>query len=150
MASSSESTETTATIDTQSFTVVEIPANIDFSLTTAIGKVIYDDLELQNLQGNISMQKEILEMNGLTFNTLGGSVKMNGMYNSANPKEPEMDYNLVVSNIDIQQAAKTLETLQKMAPITERCAGNVSAFTISGSLDNHMQPLLNTLSGGGT
>jgi hypothetical protein len=151
MASSPESTETTATIDTQSFTVVEIPANIDFNLTTAIGKVIYDDLQLQNLQGNISMQKEILQMNGLTFNTLGGSVKMNGMYNSANPKEPEMDYNLVVSNIDIQQAAKTLETLQKMAPITERCTGNVSAsFTIAGSLDSHMQPLLNTLSGGGT
>ncbi len=151
MGSSPITSQATATTDTQSNTVVEIPANIDFNLTSTIGKVIYDDLQLQNLQGSIGMQKEVLKMNGLTFNTLGGSVKMNGLYSSANPKEPEFDYSLAVSNIDIQQAAKTLETLQKMAPVTERCAGSVSAtFAVTGSLDNQMQPLLNTLSGGGT
>ncbi|HUM46100.1 MAG TPA: AsmA-like C-terminal region-containing protein, partial [Chitinophagales bacterium] len=143
--------ESAAVPDTASLSVIEIPANIDFNLNTSIAKMLYEDLVMQNLKGSVTMQNEELKINGVSFNTLDGIVNMHGKYGTTNAKQPDIDFDLTVTNFDIQKTAKAFVTLQKMAPIAERCTGRVSSsFKVSGRLDQHMQPLLNTMTGNGT
>ncbi|MEO6166286.1 MAG: AsmA-like C-terminal region-containing protein, partial [Chitinophagales bacterium] len=137
--------------DTASMSVIKIPSNIDFNLNTNITKMLYEDLVIQNLKGNVSMQNAALDINDVSFYTLDGMVNMKGKYATTNLKEPDINFNLSVSNFDIQKTAKAFLTVQKMAPIAERCTGKFSSsFNVTGKLDQHMQPQLNTLKGGGT
>ncbi|MFI5135333.1 MAG: AsmA-like C-terminal region-containing protein, partial [Chitinophagales bacterium] len=144
------SATTSSPPDTAKLTVLEIPSNIDFTMNTSIGKIFYDNLVLQNLKGNVQIHDQTVDLSNLFFNMLNGSVNMSGDYATKEPKKPVFDFNLALNNFDIQQSFKTFNTVKKMAPIAERCTGSYSSsFKINGLLDQHMQPVMNSLSGHG-
>ena len=64
MSSSSTSTVAAAPVaaDTAAMSVVEVPANLDFDLNANLGKVLYDNLVLENMVGNIQVKKRKVDM----------------------------------------------------------------------------------------
>ena len=75
---------------------------------------------------------------------------MSGSYSAPTEKEADMKLSLQVKNCDIQQTVKTFNTVKKMAPIAEHCNGRYSSdFTMNGKLDSRMEPVMNSLNGGG-
>src|SRR6185369_13882823 len=51
-----------------------------------------------------------------------------------------------ISNLDIQKAAITFNTVKKMAPIAEKTKGTFSTnFNMSTTLDQHLNPIYNDL-----
>lgn len=149
--SSSHSAPEGTVPDTAALSVIEIPSNIDFTLHATAANVRYQDLDMQNLQGNVTMKNAVLEMSGITFNTLDGQVNMSGTYSTVKVKQPAFNLSLAVTGFDIAKTTTAFTTLRKMAPIAERCTGKVSStFAVLGTLDSHMQPVLNSLTGGGT
>jgi hypothetical protein len=131
-------------------TVIEVPGNINFTLTASMAKMIYDNIEMQNVSGAIKIADQKVSMNNLKMNLLDGTMVMNGFYETVDPKSPGISYTLNISNFDIQQTAKTFVTVKKMAPIAEKCFGKFStSMKIEGKLDEKMEPLMNSLAGGG-
>ena len=140
----------TATTDTAAMTVFEVPKNIDFTLNAAISRLIYEDLNIANMKGSILVKNETITMSGLTMNMLDGKLTTNGVYATKNPKKPVIDFDLDVQDFDVQLTQKAFPTIRKMAPVSEKCHGKYSTnFKLKGDLDEHMQPLMNTLNGGG-
>ena len=130
--------------------LVEVPANIDFMLNAALGKVLVNNLKLENLKGNLLLKEATASIGNLAFNMLGGSITMKGSYATPTRKNADMKFTLDLINCDIQQTVKTFATIKKIAPIAERCNGNYSsAFSLNGKLDEHMDPVMNTLNGNG-
>jgi hypothetical protein len=147
---SSTATTSSSAPDTAKLTVMEIPDNIDFVMTAAIGKILYDNVTLQNVKGNITVKEKTLGMNDVKFEMLDGSVTMNGLYNTKDIKKPAFNYSLSLQNMDIKKTFTTFNSVQKMAPIAGKCSGKYSTdFSVTGILDQHMQPVMNSLSGGG-
>jgi hypothetical protein len=147
---SSTTSGTAAAPDTSKLAVMEIPANIDFVMTTAIGKVLYDNLVLQNVKGNISVKEKTVGLNDVKFNMLDGSILMSGLYDTKDIKNPLFNYSLSAENMDIRKTYSSFISVQKMAPIAGKCNGKYSTqFTVAGNLDQHMQPVMSSLSGGG-
>ena len=147
---SSSTTTTTTAPDSAKMTVMEIPANIDFVMTAAVGKVLYDNLVLQNVKGNITLKDKAVGLNDVKFEMLDGNVNMSGLYNTNDIKKPAFNYSLGLDNMDIKKTFTNFVTVQKMAPIAGRCNGKYSAdFTVTGNLDQHMQPVMSSLNGGG-
>lgn len=137
--------------------VIDVPANIDFILTTSLGKVIYPgmaanspDLVMENINGAITVKDKTLGFNNLKMNTLGGDVKLGGSYSSANITEPEIKFNYDIQNLDIKQTAQTFNSVEKIAPIASKCTGRFnSVFDFNSKLDQQLSPKLNTLTGSG-
>ncbi len=141
---------TTAASDTAKMIVLEIPANIDFTFNSEVKKILYEDKVVENLKGTFTMSGQELTMQQLVFNMLNGTVTMSGKYATTNPVKPDFSYVLSLKQFDLQQSFKTFLTIQKMAPIAERCTGNFSTdLDIRGNLDQHMQPVMNSLTGSG-
>lgn len=137
--------------DTGAMQVITVPESIRFDLTAAVAKILYEDKVIENLTGKLSLHEGIADMTGLTFNMLDGTVNMNGRYATTDVKQPDFNLNLALSDFDIQKTSKAFTTVQQMAPIAEHCTGKVStSFNAAGKLDEHMEPQLNTLQGGGT
>jgi len=146
------STTTSAKSDTVStLSVVEIPANIDFTMNSSFGKIIYDKYEMTNVAGIVRIKDRELLLDGLKLNMLDGQITMNGKYNTLNPKKPLVDFAFDISQVDIKKAFKTFNTVQKLVPIAEKTSGRISTkMVFKTALDEHMNPVLNTLNGNGT
>lgn len=136
--------------DTSASYVAEIPADIDFSMAATFKKVIYDGIEMENLKGRILMSGGELLIQDVNMDILDGKMKMNGSYSTVKPSEPRVDFDLDISDIDIQKSYNTLALVSKYAPIAQKTSGKLSTkVKFSSLLDNEMMPEYESLNGEG-
>lgn len=149
---SSSSTETAAATPTAAATstaasgVVEVPGNIDFVLNAKFGKILYTNITLENLAGNVVVRNKKLDMSNLRMNVLGGGVGITGYYETTDPKRPTAMLDLNLENFDIQNTFNTFNSVQKLAPIGKYAKGSFSAAIkdFKVALNDKMEPDLNT------
>ncbi len=140
-----------AAADTAAMGVAEVPGNIDFNLNANFAKVLYDNLTIDNMVGNIVVRQKKVDMTDLKLGLLGGNVLMNGYYETTNPKKPTVSMNFKVDNFDIQKTFSTFNTVQKIAPIGQYAKGMFTATleNFKADLDQSMSPILSSLHGNG-
>ena len=74
--------------------VVQVPANIDFVLHSSVKKVLYDNLTLTDLTGDVIVRNEEVELRNLRFNTLQGTMNLTGHYNAKDTLKPLFDMDM--------------------------------------------------------
>lgn len=130
--------------------VAEIPAGFDFKLNTEIKTLIYDNLTITDVNGEVVMKDQTLDMRQLTMKMLKGSLNISGLYSTYNPVAPDFNVNMLISRWDVPTTYEYLEIAKKMAPIMENATGAFSSqLKMEGKLDQNMEPALNTLDGKG-
>jgi hypothetical protein len=128
----------------------EVPGNIDFSLSSVFGQLIYDNLDLLSVRGNILIRDKRISLENLGMETLGGSILMSGYYDSKNIRKPLADFSLGLTNIDVQQSYKTFVTVRKLAPIAKHTSGKFSLdMKMNTLLDQHLSPVFSSFNGNG-
>jgi hypothetical protein len=138
------------TASSKPLSVVEIPKNIDFTLVSTIGKVLYDNMTMSDMAGTIVVRDGAVRMDKLAFNSLGGNFVTNGTYDTKDVKNPKFDFDLNINNVAVSEAYRTFNTVQALMPLAKNITGNFSTdFKIAGGLGQDMMPLYNTLTGGG-
>lgn len=148
--SSATPTTVSAAPDTATMTVFEVPKNMQFNLNANIDRMLYEDLAITAMKGAILVGNESVSMNGVAMRMLGGTITANGTYSTKSPRRPSIRFDLDVADMDVQQTAKYFNSVKKMAPIVEKTVGQYSTkFNVNGTLDEHMQPILNTMNGAG-
>jgi uncharacterized protein involved in outer membrane biogenesis len=136
----------TSTTDTAKINAPEIPSNIDFTFNSAIGKINYTNMDIENFKGQVVVRNQKLSFNNVGLNTLGAFLGLDGFYTSADRKHPSAEINFNIKNLDIKKAATTFNTVKKLAPIAEKMTGTFSAsFFFNGTFDNHMNVDYNTV-----
>ncbi len=149
--STPDATATTAAADTVPMTLIEVPKHIDLRMAANVKQVIYDNMTLDNCRGGLHVHDERVDLKDVFFNLFGGSVEMDGGYSTQDKAHPRIDLHYDVKDLDIEQTVKYAETVQKMAPIAKSCKGRFSTdLQMNAELDQHMMPLMNTLTGKGT
>ncbi len=130
--------------------VLEVPENVDFVLTADVGKVLYEELVLTGVHGNLAVRDRVLGMNDVGFGLLDGRITLNGLYNTKDPQHPQIHFDLSVAGMDVRKSFDHFNPVQKLAPIAGMCTGRFSStFGITGQLDEHMDPVYASLAGGG-
>jgi hypothetical protein len=131
--------------------LVLIPKNIDFVLTSSLKKVLYTNMVMEDMTGDIIIKDGIARMHQLAFNTLGGSIMTNGSYNTQDEKNPKFDMDLDIKELGIKDAYSTFNTVKSFAPVAQNIDGNFSTkVKMAGNLDNAMSPIMSTLYGAGS
>ncbi len=150
-ADSAAAATTTVAADTAVTGAFAVPANIDFNLDSKINKVLYTNLVLDNMIGNIVVRNEKVDMTNLKMNVIGGALTINGYYETTNIKKPTVSMNLKMDNFDIQKTFTTFNTVQKLAPVGQYAKGMFSATleNFKTSLNDKMEPDLSTIAAHG-
>lgn len=136
-----------AAADTNGIAIVELPSNIDFTLTSNIQKLLYTNMDISNFVGTVKVANSKLLFNKVALNLLGSSMSMDGFYETSNPKKPTVDMTFGIKNLDIQKAFVTFNTIKKIAPIAEKMKGNfsTSVFKFTTDLNSKMMPVYESL-----
>ena len=145
--SNDSNTASTTAADTNGMAILELPSNIDFTLTSNIQKLVYTNMDITNFNGTVKVANSKLLFNKVALNLLGSSINMDGFYETTNPKKPTVDMTFGIKNLDIQKAFITFNTIKKIAPIAEKMKGNFSTsiFKFTTTLDSKMKPVYESL-----
>lgn len=154
MANSSNSTETQApenqTADTAAMEAPIIPKNIHFTLKTAIGKVLYDKMVIENISGMIILENGNALLNNVVMNMLKGQITASGSYKTQTPETPSANFQLAIQQIDIPETFNTFNSIQKLAPIAQNATGAVSLnMLIATNMLPNMSPIYESINGSG-
>jgi small nuclear ribonucleoprotein (snRNP)-like protein/Skp family chaperone for outer membrane proteins len=136
--------------DTSLMEVVLVPKNIDFTMSTIIGKVLYDGLVVENINGAINLKDQKISMKDASMNLLEGSMVMNGFYETTDSLAPSFDFSMNIIDFDVQQTVKNFNTVEQLAPLAKYGKGRYSNLVdIKGKLDQNMEPNFESMSGQG-
>lgn len=144
---SSDSAEQTA--DTANFRL-ELPERINIGFSAEVGKLLYEQYELSEVKVGLRYVNKMLIFNPLDARMMGGNIKMHGTFDGKDAKAPLVDLNFGLSDFDIPLSYQTIGLFSKAAPIAEKTKGRFSTgFRLKGQLNENLQPVFNTLQGGG-
>jgi len=139
-----------AVVDTSSMTLIQVPKNIDFDFNALIDKFSYDSIKAQNVKGHIIVRDGILSIRDAGMNILNGSITMNADYDTRDTLKPTMKADFDMKNIEVKDAFKTFNTVQKLAPAAKNIDGKISAkMAYMSLLGKDMMPITNTINGAG-
>ncbi len=125
---------------------IEIPENIDFTLTASIQELFYDTYNLKNFKGKVIIKDKILTVENADFDMLGGKFKSSMSYNSRDIKKPEVKVNMSFQEFKISEAFKSFTMIKTFVPIAEKVEGLMNAnFAYQSFLKQDMMPDLATL-----
>lgn len=130
--------------------VIIIPPNVDFNLEASAKKVAFQGLDIQQVRGNLMVNKGKLALKDAGFTLIGATVAMNATYSSFSAQKALFDYDIKADDFDIKRAYKEVKMFRDMATSAEKAEGIVSLdYKIAGKIDQNMQPIYPSLVGGG-
>ena len=126
---------------------VQIPDFLDASLNFQADKIIYDNLELTNAKGTVTIANEEAQISGLNSGIFGGDAGLSGNVRTRDG-QPTFDMTLDLSSIDIDRSFKELDMLKGLAPIAKALQGALNTkINLKGQLDENFSPILSTIAG---
>jgi len=142
--------EETAAVEEEPLTIIVVPANIDFVMDVSFLKLIYDNIELDNNKGALTVKDRIVNIQNLSSQTMGGSLGMKGSYNTQDTLRPKVDMTFDIKEMVISEVFTKVETAQAFAPMLSDAGGNFSMnLTFNSELGSDMMPDFPTVYGKG-
>ena len=137
--------------DTTQIGIIEIPKNLDLNLTGNFKQLIFDQLNMTQVVGQIAVKDGKAEMKNLTMNALGGKMNMSGYYDTGkDPQKPEVSFNMDVQEASFAQTFSTFSTIKQLAPIFQNLTGNYSTkFQMVSPLGKDFMPVLASITASG-
>lgn len=126
---------------------VKIPSFLDCNLTAKATTVVYDNLNLKNVTGNLAIKDEAVRLSNLKMDVFGGNIGLNGTVSTKGDK-PKFNMDLGLNAVNIAESFTQLDMLKSIAPIANTINGKLnSTIKLSGDLTNDLTPDLKTISG---
>jgi len=136
----------TSDADSSEMEVIQLPENVDFTMNMVADEVLYDNLNLKEVSGNMTLRNGVLQFSDTGMKTLDGRIRLNGNYDPRNLAAPMFDFNLDISELSIAKAFQSLETIRAFAPIASDITGKFNTnISFSGLLGQDMMPILSSL-----
>lgn len=132
----------------QEQTSMKIPAFLDCTINATAGKVVYDNLVLQNVKGKLIVKDQKADLQNMSTDIFDGSMRFKGNISTLT-EQPSFDMDLSLDKLDVVQTFSGFNFLTKVAPIASMVSGNVNgSILLNGALDpQSLSPITNTLSG---
>lgn len=125
----------------------KIPDILNITLNFDAKKVNYDNMNLNNVKGALSIENESVNLEEVNADIFGGKIFLDGLVSTKND-QPNFDVKLKLDLIDIKNTFEGLDILQNIAPIAEALTGKMNLeFDFNGLINKDLSLALNTLSG---
>lgn len=149
-AADSTATASAAVADSTATEPLVLPTNIDFTFNTDIDKLLYDKLELTNINGKVALKNGIADLSNLSTDICDGKLVLNGKFQTPENKNSKVDMTLAFNNVDINKLTGSFSVVDSMLPIAHSAYGKVTiGLDITSGLDASLSPVLKTVNGKG-
>ncbi len=132
--------------DSNNISIVALPTNLDWNMTADIKKLIYDNFILDNVSGDFHLANAAIEFSNVQAELAGGSVSLDGVYDSKNIKNPFTQLKTQLGHFDIGKSFQYFTVLNKFTNLAKYINGVFDAkIDMNSILDENMQPNYNSM-----
>ncbi len=143
--------ETEKTVESSINQVMEVPTNLDLGFDLEAQKLIYEDINVENIFGKVTIQNGKITLNNGKLNIIDASALMNGFYENMGTQKANFDFKMKAAEFDIKRAYNEIKMFRELASSAENAEGIIGMdYEIKGVLNNKMEPIMPSLEGGGT
>ncbi len=126
---------------------LKIPSFLDCNINAAAGTVIYDNLNLKDVKGNLRIVDEKAILTNMTSLLFNGRVSFNGEV-STKEDAPSFTMKLGMDQLGIDESFKSLELFKVLAPVASALQGKLNSdIELSGNLNDDFTLDLSTITG---
>ncbi len=126
---------------------IKIPAFLDATINAAANTVIYDNITLKDVRGNLRIKDQKATLSNMTSSIFEGKMAFNGEV-STKGEVPVFNMKLDMAQLEIGETFKGLDLFKTLAPIAKILRGKLDTdIELSGNLTDDFVPNLLTLSG---
>jgi len=126
---------------------IKIPSFLDATIDANATTVIYDNLNLKNVSGQLRIKDEKATVENLSSELFEGKLNMNGSV-STKGDVSTFDMALGMDSFKISESFKAMDLFKVLAPVAQALQGKLnSTVKLSGNLKDDMTPNLATLTG---
>ena len=146
--SGSETSSTDAGAQENTEDAFLVPSNLDMTLNANISKMKYDGMIFDKMSGTVGIKQSVASLNDFQMDAFGGSMGLNGKYNTQNAKEPQVDFDYTMRNVDIKSLGEQFMTIEKLMPIVKHIDGRLNTnFSLNSKLTSNLDVVLESLTG---
>jgi len=136
--------------DTLPILAFEVPKKLDLILNAKGRNVQFSNLMMKDVQVNMNVRNGRVTISNLSANALGGSIVVNGYYETNDPQKPEVSLDFNLQKVTFTETFKTFTMAKALVPVFEKTKGDFSLnMQFSSRLNKYMEPDFGTLTGNG-
>ena len=125
----------------------QIPSYLDIAVRGRADRVLYDNLRLNDLRGELQIRDQRIVFNEVSSKTLDGTLTLVGELSTEGPRNT-FDMDLGMTGFNISETFASIELLRTLAPIAGILEGRLnSSVSLSGALKEDFSPDLMSLAG---
>lgn len=125
---------------------VLIPVNIEGNLKIAADNVLYSDLALQNLGGDLLVYDGGINLHQMKANSDAGNLTVSALYSAPKPENMHFGFGLELEDFNIGKFVKLVPAVDSIMPLIHDFSGTVSAdIAATCDIDSGMNLDLPTL-----
>lgn len=125
---------------------IVVPAGISLVMHCNVDKVLYDNIELSNVRGDLVIHDQQVRFDKVKGVLLGGNIEMTGGYDTREPEKPLFDLAMKLQQMDFQKTFSAFNTVKAIAPIGKYLQGTFNTeLSMKSFLTKDLMPDLNTL-----
>lgn len=126
---------------------IRIPSFLDANINAKANTVLYDNIRLRDVKGNLRIKDEKATLSNMTSSVFNGRMGFNGEV-STKDDIPSFGMKLDMDSFNIGETFESLELFEALAPIAGILRGTLdSEIELSGNLNDDFTPDLTTISG---
>ncbi|NRD20412.1 hypothetical protein HNV08_10175 [Winogradskyella eckloniae] len=139
------------TVETVVSGVMQVPKNLDLAIRVQIDSLLYNNLKISKLSGDLGIKNQGLFLKNSTLNMVDGTAKIDGFYQPTSTKAALFSLDLNADHLNIEKGYNSMALFKELAPAAAQASGIVSIdYELAGKLDEDMLPNLPSLTGKGT
>jgi len=147
---SSSAASSSSSSSASSTAVWEVPKNVNFVFDSDLGTVLYEDVHITDMKGEITIKDGTLTLKETGFNSLNATFGLDAVYDTRDLKHPKFDLSLNIKELDINKAYKEIKLIRNLAPAAGDTYGKVTvSYKLAGELNKDATIKMETLVGGG-
>ncbi|GGG54080.1 hypothetical protein GCM10011414_24760 [Croceivirga lutea] len=126
---------------------ITIPSFLNATVDATAQNVVYDNLNLKNVNGRLRIKDQVATLENLTSELFDGKMSVNGAV-STKEATSTFDLNLGIDGFKISESFKAIEMFKVLAPVANALEGKLnSTVKFSGNLKDDLTVNLASLSG---
>ncbi len=123
-----------------------IPANIDASLRLRANNIMYADLDMKDLYGDVLMYDGGVNLHQLSARSDAGNLNFTALYSAPKPDNIKMGFGLDISRFNIERFLALVPAVDSVLPIIRDFRGIIDAeLAATVDIDSSMNMILPTL-----
>jgi AsmA protein len=143
--SDTESVDTTVTSG-----VVQLPGDLNLTLTADVKIVNYMQTPIENFSGEVQLKKSKLSIQNTRFDIAGANIHLNASYLPLNESRAVFDFSMKADSFDIKRAYNEIPIFKEMVTAAADAEGLISMeYALKGKLNEKMEAIYPSINGNG-